>query len=306
MGFQNRLSAKDLNNEFDCGLGGPFPDCDRSSLLHLRVISCLAYYRANIAPHSMNSTASNLVEIDCGNSAAKWRLLSARKVVKCGTLGYTQGFNELFQSLDSLSENIDGCRVVSVAGQEVEIALRGSWVGWTSAPICFAQVEQFCAGVRCGYEDLSQMGVDRWAAIIAASQMVEGGCLVMDAGTAITADILDKQKQHLGGYILPGIDTMLGSLRDNTAIPSARIPNANHIGSFEPGVKTSSAIANAVSMAIGGFIDRICAEVDDSIEVILTGGHARLLENILPSSVSVVPDLVLDGLAALLPMEVRA
>ena len=253
----------------------------------------------------MNSTHPLLMEIDCGNSAAKWRMLSVDKVVKRGVVEYADGFTQLFQDLDSWGENLVGCRVVSVAPEEIETELQEAWAAWASSPIRFAKVERQCAGVQCGYDDLSQMGVDRWAAIVAASQIAEGACVVIDAGTAITADILDAQRCHLGGYILPGIDIMLVSLSQNTAIPEERMPCAEDLGSIAPGKLTSSAIANAVSLAIRGFVDRVVAEVEESVSVIYTGGQAKLLGNILSYEAKVKPDLVLDGLALLLPLEIQ-
>ena len=50
-------------------------------------------------------------------------------------------------------------------------------------------------------------------------------------------------------------------------------------------------------------MDRVFSEAEESACVILTGGHAKLLENVLLIDAKISPDLVLDGLAFLLPME---
>ncbi|WP_394175727.1 type III pantothenate kinase [Thalassotalea litorea] len=74
------------------------------------------------------------------------------------------------------------------------------------------------ADVAFGYEKPQQLGVDRWMAIIGASQIVTGqNLLVVDAGTATTIDLLSADNKHLGGWITPGIEMMISSLYANTA-----------------------------------------------------------------------------------------
>lgn len=243
------------------------------------------------------------MEIDCGNSAAKWRLVSENGIMDRGVIDYEDGFAQCFHALDLSAEQLLGCRVVSVASKDVEAELLDGWSRLSSLPIRFAKVERHCESVQCGYEDLSQMGVDRWAAVVAASRIIEGACVVIDAGTAITADVLDAQKCHRGGYILPGVESMLSSLRDKTAIPVERFPDADQLAVAEPGISTSSAIANALTLAVAGFVDSIMVEFNSEASVVLTGGHADLLRRFVRGEIQVCPDLVLDGLALLLPME---
>lgn len=72
------------------------------------------------------------------------------------------------------------------------------------------------AGVRNGYADYQRLGMDRWLAIIGAYQLARGACLVLDLGTAITADYVNAAGEHLGGYICPGLPLMRGLLRTHT------------------------------------------------------------------------------------------
>src|SRR4051794_2109068 len=70
-------------------------------------------------------------------------------------------------------------------------------------------------GVRNYYEEASQLGSDRWAALIAAWQQQRQGCLVVDAGTATTIDALSDTGEFLGGIITPGVDLMQKALMEN-------------------------------------------------------------------------------------------
>lgn len=253
----------------------------------------------------MNPGQPLLMEFDCGNSAAKWRLLSIGGVVKKGSILYRDSFTELFQALEYVAGQVVGCRVVSVADAAVVAVLKNAWKEWSSSPIEFAAVKRECAGVRCGYDDLSQMGVDRWSAIVGASQQHSGPCIVVDAGTAITADILDSRRCHTGGFILPGFDLMLGALRDKTAIPDSRIPEVSALGAMRPGKDTPSAIVNALSSAISAFVSNILSRAESDSVVFLAGGHAEVIESLLGRETLLRPELVFEGLGLLVPMEIE-
>ena len=65
-------------------------------------------------------------------------------------------------------------------------------------------------GVSCAYKAYQNLGVDRWLVVLAAAKLYPGRTsLIVDAGTATTLDVLIDGKQHLGGWIVPGIDLMI-------------------------------------------------------------------------------------------------
>ncbi len=59
------------------------------------------------------------------------------------------------------------------------------------------------AGVRNGYQDFERLGLDRWLAMLGGFKLASGACLVLDFGTAATADFIAADGQHLGGFDLP-------------------------------------------------------------------------------------------------------
>lgn len=253
----------------------------------------------------MYSNTNILMEIDCGNSSAKWRLVSKSDVVARGVFSYDNDFSILLGSLPLAVEELAGCRVVSVAPETVRLSLEQSWGALSSAPIQFAVVEKECAGVRCGYDDVQQMGADRWSALLGATKLVEGACIVVDAGTALTVDVLDADYQHQGGYILPGLEMMLTALKEKTAIPSERIPALDRLGNIQPGRETRAAVANAATLSCSSFISEVVAMSDSGTKLILTGGLSDVLASVLKGPIIRAPELVLDGLALLVPMEVK-
>ena len=81
----------------------------------------------------------------------------------------------------------------------------------------FASSTDTAAGVRNGYSNPAQLGVDRWLAVIGAFHRHRDACCVVDAGTALTIDGVDATGQHLGGFIVPGPRLMVESLLTGTS-----------------------------------------------------------------------------------------
>ncbi len=202
-------------------------------------------------------------------------------------------------------EPIDTVRVASVAGEERE----GELTRWCLenlgvAPL-FARSSSFCAGVSNAYEEPGRLGVDRWLAVIAAFHCHPEGALVVDAGTALTIDLVDARGQHLGGYILPGLNLMQQSLRQDTA----RIRyNEASAPALEPGRSTAEAVANGAALAAAASVAAARAQARErlghSSAALLTGGDAPLLMRLLDEKAEgfeYSPDLVLDGLVLACP-----
>ena len=243
-----------------------------------------------------------LLEIDCGNSLAKWRVWSSAGIGLQGVHGYTANFAAVFDVLSKAGIPLSGCRVVSVAQKTVNQQLEHAWRRYSDRPIAFAKVSSAVEGVQCGYADTLQLGVDRWLAVLAVSKLTRAPSIVLDAGTALTIDLLDSDKHHLGGYILPGVDLLLSALSEKTAIPGERIPVPGDLQGITPGRDTRSAIGNAIGMVFHSLLTKPLADLGGRADVFVTGGHAEIACRYMSNSVC-VPDLVMDGLQWALPSE---
>lgn len=149
-------------------------------------------------------------------------------------------------------------------------------------------------GVRNGYLDPSQLGADRWAALIAAHHLVSGAVLTASVGTAVTVDALARDGQFLGGLILPGLDLMAEALASGTA-GLTRGPGA--VAPFPR--TTADAIASGAVQSICGAIERmerVLAQRHPEPRILLTGGGAEVIRSHLERSAQLVPNLVLEGL----------
>lgn len=154
--------------------------------------------------------------------------------------------------------------------------------------------------VRNAYAEPARLGVDRWAAIIAAWKIHEGAVLVADCGTAVTVDYVAESGRHVGGLIAPGIGLMRESLASGTRLAptSGLAPTPPLLGDdTELGV-TGGTLA-AVAGMLGYVAEKIAARYGAPHGMLLTGGDAVAVMPRLGKGWAHTPDLVLDGLELL-------
>ncbi len=240
---------------------------------------------------------------DVGNTFIKWGLLDELKLVD---LGCIRNEDFLAKECDALIELIppDAGRVIAccVASNNIDAKLTTLIANNYDCLIEYVQSESMAYGIRSGYQDASQLGVDRWVAMIAAKTQFSGDITVIDLGTAITIDTIDEYGDHIGGQILPGLQLMLSSLdkkTDRITLPSISNDLTNMKINFWAD-NTNDAIIFGACNAICGAIERaiICLQENGhSPTVILTGGDALVFKNLMNEGYRHRPNLVLEGLA---------
>ena len=147
------------------------------------------------------------------------------------------------------------------------------------------------------YKTPETLGKDRIAAVAGAHGLFPGeNILVIDAGTAITYDLLIEGNNYLGGAISPGLEMRLKALNYFTSkLPLIQKSNNT---SF-PGQNTHDAIAsgslNGMIFEIEGYRN-FCKENYGSVKTIITGGDTDFLVEKLKKPIFVDLNLVLKGL----------
>jgi pantothenate kinase type III len=141
------------------------------------------------------------------------------------------------------------------------------------------------------------IGADRLCAAAGATLEDNEDAVIIDAGSAVTVDIL-KGGVFLGGAIMPGLGMMMRSLSEKTASLPLLSPGADL--PVPPGRDTETAIRAGTAAAFAGGIERLvdqsAALFDDPPTVFLTGGDAGLLVDAVSPAARHLPDLVLIGL----------
>ena len=247
-----------------------------------------------------------ILELDCGNSFIKWRVLGAdvRRVVGEGVVDSDLALLESVKALKGLA--LKFCRLVSVRTAEETSALIALLTEAFGVSVVCAAPSREMSGVRNGYEEFERLGLDRWLAMLGGFQLASGACLVLDFGTAVTADFISRDGEHLGGFICPGMPLMRNQLRTHTRrIRYGDLAAERALESLVPGRTTVEAVERGCSLMLRGFVltqlELARSYWGDDFAVFLTGGDADLVSEIVPEA-RMVPDLVFVGLAMACPL----
>jgi type III pantothenate kinase len=234
-----------------------------------------------------------ILAIDAGNSRVKWGWHDGRDWSSLATVSLIEfaAANHDLNPFAATHENPERIVISNVAGDGAHQLL----VNWTSIfeaePFWLTGEEERC-GVTSRYERPRQLGSDRWAALVAARALHPGPCLVVNAGTATTADLLSAQGEFLGGLILPGVDLMRFVLHEHTG----RLPLQD--GRFERMPRnTVDAIESGCRHAQAGAVERMYRIAGDRAVCLVSGGAGASLIEQLGIPCRYVENLVLEGLA---------
>ena len=137
--------------------------------------------------------------IDIGNTRNKIAIFDQNKLVKSETL------NELNKDLIEnfiANKKIDGIILCSVKEKNIEL------INYLESTFdFFIDLNEYTnIPIKNLYDSKSTLGKDRLAAVIGANNIYpKSNVLVIDMGTAITFDFINKKDQYLGGSISPGL-----------------------------------------------------------------------------------------------------
>jgi len=233
-----------------------------------------------------------ILAVDAGNTRIKWGLHDGNSWQAKGWVATADGagLGDAWQGLAAPERIVAS----NVAGPQVAVQIEEACKVWPAPIRWISAVESQC-DVRNSYEIPSQLGSDRWAALIAARVIAPEGCVVVNAGTAMTVDALTADGVFLGGLIIPGLATMLRALAEST---SALGEGGGHYTDIPR--NTSDAVYSGALSAMVGAVWHMNAllagEIRRAPTCLLSGGDAQLLLPLLSGKTRMVDNLVLDGL----------
>jgi type III pantothenate kinase len=234
-----------------------------------------------------------ILAIDAGNSRVKWGWHDGRGWSSLATVSLIEfaAANHDINPFAATHENPERIVISNVAGEGAHQLL----VNWTSifeAEPHWLKGEPERCGVTSRYDNPGQLGADRWAALVAARALQSGPCLVVQAGTATTADLLSAAGEFLGGLILPGVDLMRFVLHEHTG----RLPLQE--GRFVRTPRnTVDAIETGCRHAQAGAVERMYRVAGPGAQCLVSGGAGQSLIEQLDIPCRYVENLVLEGLA---------
>ncbi len=161
--------------------------------------------------------------------------------------------------------------------------------------VVHVQVRQEVCGLKCGYKDISQLGVDRWLAMLHCYLVLQKSFLLVSAGTALTLDQVDDDGQHKGSLIIPGMTLQRESLFARSQ-KLAALGSSIQTAELKLGTNTSAAIGNGILHAAVSLISEIAESGGiKATEVVMTGGDVEQLHPYFPSA-QIMQNAVLSGL----------
>jgi type III pantothenate kinase len=232
--------------------------------------------------------------LDAGNTRVKWALVHDGVFVANGAVP-TQDPDALAEAWRALS--LQGVRSLacSVASPMVRDRIGALVSAHTATDVVWFASTERCAGVYNRYERPTQLGADRWAALVGARARTDDPVVVVNAGTAITVDALASTGEFLGGLILPGVGVMLDALAQRTAGLQSRPGRFSDFPRNTADAMTSGAL-DAAAGAVGRMVGRLAAREGAMPGVLLSGGSAPTLVSGMPEGTLRVEHLVLEGL----------
>ncbi len=236
--------------------------------------------------------------LDLGNSRLKCALLDAQ-----GHRGEILAIShEQDDALPSLLRHIgaqdghDEAWLASVASEQRRGALTSALEA-AGVRVQAVQTQAVCGRLRIAYAEPSRLGVDRFLALLAASERNDGPWLLVSAGSALTIDVLDTDGTHLGGSIAP----MPQHMREALATRFAQLDLAPGVAA-DFASDTADAIASGCEGAILGLLERSLRLAEQRLgarpTLLVGGGGAALFAGIDHWPRHDLPSLVIDGMAS--------
>jgi type III pantothenate kinase len=232
--------------------------------------------------------------IDLGNSFAKVGIFDSNKLVNV----FIINVNELHKLKEIIpTENYETAIVSSVINTPTAL---------------IAILKQICNKILFldkktktpiinKYKSKETLGNDRLALASGCSALFKGkNVLIIDAGSCITYDFVDKSSVYFGGAISPGIEMRFKALNTFTAkLPLIEIESSNKIIGRDTKESILSGVINGVTFEVNSVINNYKKKYNP-IKIIITGGDAIFLAKKIKSRIFVEPNFLLISLNQIL------
>ncbi len=152
-------------------------------------------------------------------------------------------------------------------------------------------------GIKFDVSFPHKIGPDRIANAVAGIYHFKERFAVVDCGTATTITVVGRNKDFLGGTIMPGLNLMKKSLHSDTArLPLIKLSMPKSI----IGKDTVSAMQSGIIMGTAGAIENIIKGMENELgfrlKLIMTGGHSELISPFIKKRHILIPDLTFEGM----------
>lgn len=236
---------------------------------------------------------------DIGNTHTHIGLANNRRVLKqinVPTREWVDGKAAALVKFFAGTKKIEGAALCSVVPRATPLVRKTVRTLWKQNVL--ELTPKTLRGVGIDYPKPDSIGPDRLANAVAARKRFGAPVVVVDFGTAVTFDVVNRVGNYVGGIIAPGLAAMTDYLHEKTALlPKIKIREIKSA----IGKSTEHAMLVGAVHGYRGLVRELIAELKRELRakklpVVATGGYAKLIAAKLPEISAVEPDLTLEGL----------
>jgi type III pantothenate kinase len=235
-----------------------------------------------------------LLAIDIGNTNISYALFQKGRLIRkfdIPTKKYTK-----IKFLNALKKYKPHAAIISsVVPRLLEVLKKD--LKTVSANKIYILGKNIKAPIKNKYRYPRQVGQDRLVNAYAASQLYGIPLIVVDYGTAVTFDVISKNREYLGGMILPGLKISLNALAKETALlPQVKLKKPRELIGKDTKNSIISGVVYGFAALTDDLITRIRQKIGKKAKAIGTGGNIKLLAKYCRRINLINPNLTLKGL----------
>lgn len=235
-----------------------------------------------------------LLVIDIGNTNINFGIFSATKMIKKFFIP-TKAYRTKAIKNKLARFNIGNIIICSVVPEATKILEKDLKRPLGKRPYIIGK--DIKVPIKNLYRKPRQVGQDRLVNAYAGVRLYGAPLIVVDFGTAVTFDVVSKNKEYLGGMILPGLEISLDALFKRTALlPEIKLEKPKEF----IGQDTKSSMLSGIVYGFAALTDDLAVRIKDKIgrsaKVIGTGGNIGLIGKYCQRIDKIDRDLTLKGL----------
>ena len=232
--------------------------------------------------------------IDIGNTKIKTAVFKGNNLLEKNSFSKI----DFFSILENISKEYDiKHSILSSVGKLSEKEI--NFVNRLFKPLVLNNTTKF--PFINNYATPNTLGVDRIALVAAAVNLFPNkNVLIIDAGSCITFDFVNKITEYYGGAISPGIEMRYKAIHTFTAnLP--KLTKSNEIPKIGNSTKNAIhlGVENGIILEIEGIIGQYMAKYS-KLTIVLTGGDTIFLAKNIKSTIFANPNFLLEGLNSIL------
>lgn len=237
-----------------------------------------------------------LLAIDIGNTNINFGVFQGKRITKkffIPTKEYT--LKKVYNNLGAADVDIEEAVICSVVPKATKILKKHLKVLLGKPPYIIGK--DIKVPVKNLYRNPKQVGHDRLINAYAGVILYGSPLIVVDFGTAITFDVISKNKEYLGGMILPGLHISLDALAERAALlPKINLDNPKEF----IGRSTKESMLSGAVYGFAALTDHLSSRIKDKVGrealVVGTGGDINLISKYCNKINKTDKDLTLKGL----------